>query len=239
MTPGGRASGARGGRFLGVVFAGGGSRRMGGDKALMPWPSAEGPVPLFRRAALVLEPLCERVEISVGCGAPRPELEGAGWATFPDAAVDAGPLAGLVAALERCDALDLDGVLALACDMPLVTSAELEPLLELLGPGADVAMWTVADEAGVPWDQPLVAAYGRAAVGPARAALDRGARRLVAIVDEVAANGRSLRVVRRPATVNSLPRLVNVNTPSDYDSAHASLSHPGLSPGQSPGGSPP
>lgn len=204
-------------RLLGVVFAGGASARMGADKATLRWPTPDGGrVTLVERAALTLDRLCPRVEIAAGA---LPDDAWPDRPTFEDVEPGQGPLAGLVAALERARERGLDGVLALACDMPLVGPDELQPLVDALrgsdGVGeVDAAMWVVDGR-----DQPLCAAYRTSCAGPGRRAFDAGARRLVAIFDESAAEGRPLRLERRIADENSSPRLVNVNTPTDYDRA--------------------
>ena len=210
---------------------------MGGNKALMAWPAAtpSGPIPLFARAATALEAFCERVEIATGEGRPPEEIAASAWGTFPDVRpagwptdgpVNAGPLAGLVAALERAAELDLAGVAVLACDMPLVEAEDFEPLLRCLEKGADAAMWTVPGEGEACQDQPLVAVYGVRVCAAARTALDSGARRLVAIGDVCAAQGRHLAVERVIATENYSRRLVNVNTPYDYHGAVAAYRPP-------------
>ncbi len=208
---------------------------MGEDKARLPWPVASATttswdratasVSFLQRSAAVLSGFCAKVEVASGSG----DSSLGPWPSFADAQPaspaegerpgKAGPLAGLVAALERSQALGLDGAVVLACDMPLVERAEFEPLLEELRAGADAAMWTIEDEDGLSVDQPLVAVYGARVLPAARAAFDGGARRLVAIAQFPAADGRHLRVERVPATENSSRRLVNVNTPSDYHSA--------------------
>ncbi|QDV07125.1 molybdopterin-guanine dinucleotide biosynthesis protein MobA [Planctomycetes bacterium Poly30] len=192
---------------------------MGEDKALLPWPTRDGEQPLFVRAARVLEEVSAFVEISVGNGDPRPGIEQRDWTTFRDEFDHAGPLAGLSAALDRARSHDLDGVLALACDMPLVDAEDLRTLLTELQNGADAAIWTVPRQGGSPQDQPLVGAYSVVCAAAARDALASGARRMVAIEALPVAGGRPLRLVRVPASENSSHRLVNVNTPSDYDSA--------------------
>lgn len=209
---------------------------MGGDKALLRWPSpqateanwntaAEDSVSLLERAASLLGEFCSRVEVATGSQDHGP------WPSFPDAvpaspvegdgSIGAGPLAGLVASLERTRQISLSGTVVLACDMPLVEPRDFEPLLERLRAGADVAMWTVQEPGREPVDQPLVAVYGPRVLASARAAFDDGARRLVAIGEFPAADGRHLRVDRLLATENSFRRLVNVNTPSDYHGAVA------------------
>ena len=210
---------------------------MGGNKALKLWPCAapSGPIPLFARAALTLESFCSRVEVATGEGQPPTEIATSAWGTFPDARpagwpedspVNAGPLAGLVAALERAAELNLAGVAVLACDMPLVEPEDFEPLIQSLEKGADAAMWTVPGDGETCQDQPLVAVYGVKTCAAARAALDSGARRLVAIADVCAAHGRHLAVERVIATENYSRRLVNVNTPYDYHGAAAAYRLP-------------
>lgn len=221
-------------RFLGVVFAGGASTRMGGDKAVLPWPTEEGDRPLFARAAHLLGELCDRVEISVGPGAPRPAIEGERWPTFPDGIVDAGPLAGLLASLGRAVALGREGVLVLACDMPLVGAQDFEPLVDEIDRGAEAAIWTVPESAGdfgtKSWDQPLVGAYSIRGIPAVQAALDSGMRRMVAIEGLPAAGGCPLRLGRVQASQNSSHRLVNVNTPSDYDLARTAAAAARMAP---------
>lgn len=154
------------------------------------------------------------------------------WGMFPDALEGAGPLAALVAALDRAAAEHCDTVLALACDMPLVTPAELEPLVAAISEGADAALWVVD---GI--EQPLCAAYSVACAQPAREALERGARRLVATFDPLqGASAAGLRVRRLEPNENSRLRLMNVNTPGDYDSARRLRDDPKGRTAAGPGG---
>ncbi|MEM9383335.1 MAG: molybdenum cofactor guanylyltransferase, partial [Planctomycetota bacterium] len=200
-------------RLLGALFAGGPGGRMGRDKAGLPRPATGGgSVTLYWRAAGVLEELCATVEVGVGRAG---RLAASPWPTFADVEPDSGPLAGLAAALERARDRGLDGVLALACDMPLVGPGELRPLIEAAR-AADAAMWVVDGH-----DQPLCSVYRTACAAPARRAFEAGARRPVAIFAEPVADGRSLRLERVHADENSALRLVNVNTTTDYDRALA------------------
>ncbi|MEM6567418.1 MAG: molybdenum cofactor guanylyltransferase [Planctomycetota bacterium] len=216
-------------RLLGAVFAGGRGDRMGQDKAVLPWPDESGgSVALYVRAGRALAGLCERVEVGVGRAGRLPD---APWPTFVDVEDGAGPLAGLVAALERAERDGLDGVLALACDMPLVTEGELRPLLEAVERGADAALWVVDGH-----DQPLCSVYRTTCAAPARRAFDGGARRPVAIFAEPAADGRLLRLERIHASENSALRLVNVNTTTDYDRALRDASRRGAEGGRAVAG---
>lgn len=204
--------------LLGVVFAGGLSSRMGRPKALLPWPSAEGEETTFiARAVDWLHGPCSAVEVAAG--AQWDEIRrflpaAASFRSLPDAEPEVGPLGGLVAALERCAELGLDGTLVLACDMPLVEESDVAPLIRRVAAGADVALWAIDG-----YEQPLCAVYGPRAAHAGRLALDRKARRPVAIFEAVAADGRSLRVETLIPDENSRVRLMNVNTPRDYDLA--------------------
>lgn len=208
---------------LGVVLAGGRSSRMGEPKALLPFgPDGQ---PLVDWVARSLEPLVGRVEVAAGGRAEVARALGGAYETFEDAACRAvaadegrnvGPLGALAAALDRAEALGCSAALVVPCDMPLVTAAELSPLLEAVARGADAAFYRVEDR-----DQPLCAAYSVRCVRAAHAALERGQRRVVALLDGTGADGRGLRVQRLDPGEKSAGRLMNVNAPEDYDRARA------------------
>ncbi|MDG1986035.1 MAG: molybdenum cofactor guanylyltransferase [Planctomycetota bacterium] len=201
--------------YLGVVFAGGESRRMGQDKALLPWPSSAGGVTLMERAARALEALGCAVEVARGS---RGAGEDIGRPVIHDVVEGAGPLAGLVASLERAEELGLAGVVALACDMPLVQADELRPLLRAVdGDSSEAcraAMWVVDHR-----EQPLCAVYSLACLPAARAAFGAGKRRLVAIFDPDATGGHAPALKRLQPDQKTSIRLVNLNTMTDYDLA--------------------
>src|SRR2546430_13569094 len=94
----------------GVVLAGGSSRRMGRDKALM----TLGGEPLVVRAVRLLSGVCSDVAVASGDGR---RLDGAGLGVrqVADVVPDAGPVAGIAAGLEAArHAL----VAVVAVDMP-------------------------------------------------------------------------------------------------------------------------
>ncbi len=95
---------------LGAVLAGGRSRRLGQDKALI---SSRGTT-LVERAVSLLGVLFSRVVLV----APRrPDYEALGVERIADRFPDAGPLAGIEAALAAAGG---QPVFVLACDLPLV-----------------------------------------------------------------------------------------------------------------------
>lgn len=198
--------------FLGVLLAGGRSERMGRPKAALPWGSGR----MMDAGLAALREVCDHVGVAPGgesdLRALVPEREG--LVLVEDALEGAGPLAAICGALERAAELGAAGAIVLACDMPLVTAEELLPLTRAVGAGADAALWRVE---GVV--QPLCAAYSVSLAPAARAALEAGSRRPVAILGGTAAKGRRWSVTELDPGQNSAVRLMNVNTGTDYDLA--------------------
>ncbi|MDN7124734.1 molybdenum cofactor guanylyltransferase [Pseudidiomarina terrestris] len=100
-----------------VILAGGASRRMGQDKALM---QVAGRTQLDRMSALAHEAGCEQVLIS---------RNGEGF--IADEIADRGPLGGVLSALPHCL---YETLLLLPVDMPLLSADALQLLVEQAGP---------------------------------------------------------------------------------------------------------
>ena len=108
-------------RATGVILAGGASRRMGSDKALVTVAGR----PMFHWVRDRMSEVCETVVV-----AGRPEgLAGVDGLADPSGE-RLGPLAGLAAALERAEP---GHVLVTATDQPWVRPATLRALLERAG----------------------------------------------------------------------------------------------------------
>lgn len=112
---------------MGVVLAGGGSRRMGADKAALPHPDGGS---WLDRARSALRPWCRLVAVAgpwVPSGVPR----------LVDAPEGAGPLAGVAAAARAYPAAG--HLLVLAVDLPraapgrLVAAAQRRPGVAVVG----------------------------------------------------------------------------------------------------------
>lgn len=144
--------------ILGVVLAGGASRRMGRDKAVLPWTGTT----LVHRAATVLAQVCGEVVIAGPAALAR-----AGRQTVADHFPGQGPLAGLHAGLERAGDRP---ILALACDMPFVGAELLRHLAEVAD-GRRRGAWVAAGDSGV---QPLCGVYAPAGRAVARRRLRDG-----------------------------------------------------------------
>jgi molybdopterin-guanine dinucleotide biosynthesis protein A len=184
---------------VGFVAAGGLSRRMGRDKALLPW----GGGTLLDHALARVRSVCPDTRIL--CGA-SPRYEDRGAPVVTDHVKDAGPLGGLQAALR---ALDGGRALVLGVDMPFVT---VEVLRALLG-------WCEGHDAAVPvpedGPQPLCAVYDRACLPAVEDRLAAGDLRMTGFWP-------ALRV--REVTASELAELGdpgrlfrNLNRPEEYE----------------------
>lgn len=150
-----------------IILAGGQASRMQGEKPLR---LLRGKT-LLEHSRDLVAPLAD--EILVASGARDLPLA-AGLIATPDAAEfnGHGPLAGVLAGLEA----SLNGqAIILACDLPNLTTALLQRLLDTLGPDCDCC-WT--EHSGYP--EPLVAALSvSVAKASVRKALEHGANKVV------------------------------------------------------------
>ena len=110
--------------FGAIILTGGGSRRMGADKAALEW---NGRRAIDRVAAL-----------ATAVGASRVLTAGRdhGLEHVDDPEPGAGPVAGVLAGARALGAHGLTRALVLAVDAPTVTAEDLAPLLAAVEPGA-------------------------------------------------------------------------------------------------------
>ncbi len=176
--------------FAGVVLAGGASRRMGSDKALL----TLGGRPLVLRATNALRDAGAASVVVVGGGAAVAALVDDHVA---DAAPGAGPLVALVQSLERVAA---PVVVAVACDLPAIEPSEISRLVEVLEAGPAAVAVSVVDGRR----QWLHAAWRRGALPELAAAAAAGERSLhraaagLVIVEVEPADPDAVRDVDRP-----------------------------------------
>lgn len=199
----------------GVVLCGGGSERMGRDKARL---RLEGRS-LVETAAAALRPVASRVVLACGAS-PRYRDLGLDLALDRDPADERGdgPLAGLRAGLE---AARTEWIAAVACDLPRARADLFEGLL-LRAAQRDLDACLFESRRGL---EPLLGVYRRTCLEPLRAALASGQRRVTAFFDRETA-GRGLRIgrLREPELGPELAGwdpAVNLNTPEDYDAEAA------------------
>lgn len=185
-----------------LVLVGGGSTRMGRNKALLP----VGGVPLIERVLAALRPLATDILLITNDPATYAHLN---LPCVPDEQPGYGPLMGLYSGLK---AARHEAALLVACDMPFLNTALLARLVELL-PGYDLVIPRTGE--GL---HPLHACYRRSTCLPAVAtAIAAGERRMIAFHPQVRVRevGEDELAVFDPAGL----ALLNVNTPADLAAA--------------------
>ena len=196
-------------RVLGAIIAGGGSRRFGRPKA-----TAE--VGGLAMIDWSLRALMEDVTDVVVVGGDPAVAESRGLGHLVDAAPDGGPLAGLVSVLRAATDHGLDGIFALACDMPLVDATVVRELLR----------HAEGDEAVAPLGprgpEQLCAFYPSACLGVAERRLAMSDLSLRALLKVVPVRTVDVAGITEPAEAEAL--LMSVNTPEDVPKAEALLS---------------
>ncbi len=196
-----------------AILAGGQSRRMGQEKADLPFGDST-----------MLEHLANRLQAVYGSiivvgphtasGSSRlTKLEGV-HVVF-DAEPDHGPLQGILAALNAAKSLGASHVFVTSCDAPLIHLDVVRRLIDTLGTA----------DAVVPWDPsrryPLLAVYHTRIIPVIESMLAHGQFRLLDLIDRVATADvptQSLRLLD-PQLIS----LINVNDPEDYQRALATL----------------
>lgn len=179
--------------FSGAVLAGGASRRMGRDKALM---VVDGTA-LVRRVADALRD-AGAAEILVVGGGPAAASTASATAVA-DRWPGEGPLGGVVTALE---AAAHDPVVVLGCDLPFASALVVADLLAALDAEVDVDVAVAVDASGQ--DQWMYAAWRRRTVAALAGAFTRGLR-----APREAARERRVARVEAPSRA-----LVDVDTPA-------------------------
>ena len=184
--------------LLGLVMAGGRSRRMGRDKALLDFHGMSQ----VRWTARLLRTLCPEVHISCRPGQDLGGAEEEGFTRIHDELEGQGPMAGFLAAQAvRPDA----AWLAVACDLPRLDETTLRYLVDARDADALATAYRAA-EGGLP--EPLCAIYEPAARAAFQRALATGRRCPRKLLIE---NAARVRLVDLPQ-----PRaLDNVNTPDE------------------------
>ncbi len=187
--------------MVGVVLAGGGSTRMGTNKALLEL----GGVPLIERVLRTLQPLFPEVAIVANDPAPYARL---GVPTWPDAVPLRGPLGGVYTAILRSRT---PYTFCIACDMPFANQAMVAFLCDLVA-GYQVVVPRTPDGY-----QPLHAVYGKECL--ARIETMIAADRLKIDLLFPAVRARVVEEAELRAVEPSLRCFMNVNTPEELKAA--------------------
>lgn len=205
--------------LIGVILAGGQARRMGGgDKCLL---ELNG-VTMLERAIDRLAPQTDGLLLNAnGDGARFARFGIETVADETDAFL--GPLAGVLAGLERAAALGADGIVTVAADTPFFPrnlTARLRAAAEIAG--APLALAATRGDADEPARHPTFGFWPielRAALR--RALFEEGLRKIVAWTDSIGCAC----AVFTPLDLEGAPfdPFFNINTPEDLAAAAAAL----------------
>jgi molybdopterin-guanine dinucleotide biosynthesis protein A len=195
-----------------LILCGGGSRRMGRDKASLPFA---GETMLARTMRLVAESIPrEQIVLVAAVDQTLPSLP---WAApvIRDRAAEQGPLPALVDGLAALPA-NVSAVLVTSCDAPLLESAFVEALFAAIDVGVDAA---------VPGDgsrlYPLNAVYRPSCMASLRSACDAGQTSLQGALRSSGFRLKKLPVEQLRCVDPELRSLLNCNTPEEYQAALA------------------
>ena len=180
-----------------VILAGGQSRRMGFNKALM---DVNGR-PIISLLIDQVSQVTNRILISSNDSSSYRFLN---FPVVADRFAGCGPLAGLHAAMRRNDS---SLFIVLACDLPNLQTPLLKSLVSL-AEGFDAAIPRTRD--GVA--HPLCAAYQRTCLPSIEQALERGSHKFIEIFLDSAL---AVRWIGPDEGVYKRSELANINTPED------------------------
>jgi molybdopterin-guanine dinucleotide biosynthesis protein A len=189
--------------LVGFAVAGGRSERMGRDKALLPWGGTDLLGHALRRLGAVTS------DVRILCG-PVPRYNERAVPLVPDRVADAGPIAGLLAALESAPG---DPVMLLAVDLPLVPIPLLSQLVSL-APGFDAVVPVSAGG-----EEPLCAVYGPGCLEPVLRRVAEGELKMTAFWTDVRVREVGPGELARFGEPNTV--FHNVNTAADYSLTRA------------------
>lgn len=180
-----------------VILAGGMSRRMGRDKAALPF----GEETMLARLVRIYRPHFDVTAVSLN---EAGRFDTAGAMEVVDRRPGDGPMAGLEAAFLDTGA---DVIFLTGTDLPLGDPALALHLMELRG---DYDACLIRSERGI---EPLFAVYSRACLPAVRQALAEGRRSMFHMLQNV----RTLEIPAQELTGFNVERvLTNVNDPAEY-----------------------
>jgi molybdopterin-guanine dinucleotide biosynthesis protein A len=190
----------------GYILAGGKSVRMGVDKALL---EING-VPMIARTAQLVESVTSAATV---VGAPE-KYQPLGLRVIADDWPECGPLGGIATALR---ASNTEWNLIVACDLPYLTKAWLEFLLQRASACTADALVPMNDRGA----EPLCAMYRQRCEPAMRQALEQGVRKVTEGLARVRAEYITPAEWKGFASDGLLFK--NMNTLADYQEAKAKL----------------
>ncbi|MDC8002477.1 molybdenum cofactor guanylyltransferase [Aureisphaera galaxeae] len=153
--------------ITGIILAGGKSKRMGRDKALVPYKGK-----MFLEHVIdALKPLVNDMLIV----SDHSEYDRFGILRTEDLIKNAGPLAGLYSGLYHSKT---ENNLVVSCDVPLMNTSLLQQLMDENEPSLDMVQFQSGDKT-----MPLIALYKKRILPSCWELLESGERRLRTFVD--------------------------------------------------------
>jgi molybdopterin-guanine dinucleotide biosynthesis protein A len=212
-------SGNSAGTCCAVLLRGGRSRRMGRDKALLPWKEST----FLETIASELDFLDEKY-LSVAAAGSSPDrdipasaAEGSekgissdrdslsdDWIRLPDLIPDCGPLGGIYTALQTCRA---EWALVVSCDVPAVQQSFFKMLLQERSGGVDI-IYPLTPDGRM---HMTCAAYRKAVAPILRQQIEKGDNRLRVLPDLCRA--KAVRI-EEPDLIRMIS---NINTGEEFD----------------------
>jgi molybdopterin-guanine dinucleotide biosynthesis protein A len=184
--------------ITGVVLAGGRSRRMGRDKALLEWKGK----PLIQHATDILKQLCTRVVVS----ANKDDYNFTACEVWHDEWDVQAPMTGIFSCLRRSQD---EWIMVLSCDMPLVDPRLFQSLLSF-SPGYDVVV--PVHEGGI--IEPLCGLYSKRALPQLEQNLHRQSYSLIQFI--LSGNSRLMETGPELDFFRA-DMFLNVNTKDNFD----------------------
>lgn len=196
----------------GIVLCGGQSRRMGSDKAWLPFGcGGNGPETMLQRVVRLVGEAVRPVVV-VAAAARLPDLPTDVRVAF-DRRPDRGPMEGLAVGLAALPEGSVEAAFITSCDAPLLLVAFIRRMTELLG-SADVAVPRIDGRL-----HPLAAVFRRSVLPEVECRLAADQLRLTELVE--ALNPRIVVPEELRDIDPQLQSLRNVNDQNDYRAALA------------------
>jgi molybdopterin-guanine dinucleotide biosynthesis protein A len=180
--------------------------RLGRDKTQLPW----GEGTLLDHAVARLAQVCPQVWVCVRRSSAGRKLPAGASGCIPDAAGDAGPLAGIVAALEHTTT---DWNLLFAVDMPFVPVTILSALAARAGSSSHDCVLAVGDSR----PQPLCGLYHRRLASGLRQSLEQGTLKVMTALQQ--AGGAPDSFHPQTGSPSAARWWRNINTAADWQEA--------------------
>lgn len=197
-----------------LILCGGGSRRMGRNKASLPFGDETLLARVMRLAAEVVPQ--EQIVLVAAAEQQLPPLPW-GAKVIRDREADQGPLPALIDGLAALPA-KVSAAFVTACDAPWLQPALVETLFAAIKPGVDAAVPSDGERL-----HPLTAVYRLSCLTALRACRDEGRSSLQGALRSLGGRLKELSVEQLRPVDPELRSLLSCNTPEEYQAAIALL----------------